>query len=321
MTSTKTTDKLKNALRESVLFLLLIALIILFSLLTDKFFTQVNLTNIIVQNVHVAVCSTAVMLLMVSGSIDLSIGYQISTSAVLCTMMITIWGVSVWVSIICGIVLAVLFGAFNGIMSRILKAHPMIITLGTMAIFQGISYLLSQSKTYFNLPYEYLFIGQGRLGPVPVNAIIAFILIVLVGIVLSKTYLGRYVYAVGDNPTAAHLAGINVQRVKLLVFIAAGLMVGISAILLSARNGSADSTTGLGIEFTGITACVLGGCSLKGGVGKLWKVIVAVFVLGVLSNGMQLIGLGVYPQYIAKGVIMLVSIGLNSRAGNTAMTI
>ena len=134
------------------------------------------------------------MLLMVSGSIDLSIGYQISTSAVLCTMMITIWGVSVWVSIICGIVLAVLFGAFNGIMSRILKAHPMIITLGTMAIFQGISYLLSQSKTYFNLPYEYLFIGQGRLGPVPVNAIIAFILIVLVGIVLSKTYLGRYVY-------------------------------------------------------------------------------------------------------------------------------
>ena len=166
-----------------------------------------------------------------------------------------------------------------------------------------------------------MFLGQGKVIGIPVNAIIALVLILVVGFVMSKTYIGRFVYAAGDNPEAARLAGIKVGKVKLLVFVFAGILVGISAILLSARAGSADSTTGTGIEFTGITACVLGGCSLKGGEGKLWKVIVAVFVLGVLSNGMQLIGLGIYPQYIAKGVIMLISIYLGNRNKSDAFAV
>lgn len=305
----------KGMLGESGLLILLVVLVAFFSIMSDKFFTGMNLSNILVQNVHVAVCSTAVMLLMVSGNVDLSIGYQISTTAVICTMAISQYGMNMWVAILLAIILAVILGAFNGVMSQVLKAHSMMITLGTMAIFQGASYLISQSKSYYNLPRAYMFIGQGKLGPIPVNAIIALVIILVVGILMSKTYLGKYVYASGDNPEAANLAGIKVAKVKLIIFLVAGLLVGITAVLLSARQGSADSTTGLGLEFTGITACVLAGCSLKGGTGKLWKVIVAVYVLGVLSNGMQLIGLGVYPQYIVKGIIMLISIGLSSRSG------
>ena len=305
----------KGVLSESGLFLLLVALIIFFSIMSDKFFTPMNLSNILVQNVHVAVCSTAVMLLMVSGSVDLSIGYQISTTAVICTMMMSVYEMNMWLAMLIALVISVVMGAFNGVMSHVLKAHSMMVTLGTMAIFQGASYLISQSKTYYNLPYEYMFIGQGKLGPIPLNAIIALVLIVIVGVILAKTYLGRYVYAAGDNPVAATLAGIKVAKVKLLVFVVSGVLVGVASILLSARNGSADSTTGLGLEFTGITACVLAGCSLKGGVGKLWKVIVAVYVLGVLTNGMQLIGLGTYPQYIVRGIIMLISIWLSNRNG------
>lgn len=312
---------LKRFLSESTLFLLLIALVIVFSILSDKFFTKLNLTNILVQNVHVAVCATAVMILMVSGSTDLSIGYQVSTGAVLCTMLISVHQVNMWLAILAGIAVCVLCGAFNGLMAQKLKSHPMMITLGTMAIFQGISYLISNSKTFYSLPNAYMYLGQGRIAGIPVNAIIALVLIVVVGFVMSKTYIGRFVYAAGDNPEAARLAGIKVGKVKLLVFVFAGILVGISAILLSARAGSADSTTGTGIEFTGIIACVLGGCSLKGGEGKLWKVIVAVFVLGVLSNGMQLIGLGIYPQYIAKGVIMLLSIYLGNRNKTSAFAV
>ena len=126
------------------------------------------------------------------------------------------------------------------------------------------------------------------------------------------------IYAVGDNPEAAKLAGLNVSKIKILVFTCAGILVGISAILLAARSGSADSSTGTGIEFTGIIACVLSGVALKGGEGTLWKAIVAVFVLGVLSNGMQLINLGTYPQYIAKGIIMLVSLYLSNRTAKKA---
>ena len=309
----------KHILSDSGLFILLIVLCIFFSIMSNKFFTGMNLVNILVQNVHVAVCCTAVMLLMVSGNVDLSIGYQISTVSVVVTMLISQHGVNMWLAILIGIVISVILGGFNGLMSHILNAHSMMITLGTMAIFQGASYLISQSKSYYDLPYAYMFIGQGRVGPVPLNAIIALVIVLVTGIILSKTYIGKYVYAAGDNPEAANLAGIKVAKVKLIIFLVSGLLVGITAILLSARQASADSTTGLGLEFTGITACVLAGCSLKGGVGKLWKVIVAVYVLGVLSNGMQLIGLGVYPQYIVKGIIMLVSIGLSSRSGSSGI--
>ena len=293
---------------------LLVALLVFFSIMSDKFLTPLNITNILVQNVHVAVCASAVMIIMISGGCDLSIGYQMSVAAVLVTKMMSVYHVPVVVSVIVGILLCSLLGTFNGFMALKLKSNTMIVTLGTMAIFQGISYLISESKTYHNLPRAFMYIGQGRIfGWLPINVLIMVILVVAVGFVMGKTAVGRKVYAAGDNPEAARLAGLNVAKIKVLSFTVAGLLVGISAILLSSRSGSADSGTGVGIEFTGITACVLSGVALKGGEGTLWKVIVAVFVLGVLANGMQLINLGTYPQYIAKGVIMLVSLYLTNK--------
>lgn len=293
---------------------LLVILVILFSLLTDKFFTQRNLTNILVQNVHVAVLSAAVMIIMISGGCDLSMGYQMAVTAVLITKLISNYAWSPWTAILVGLLMSMALGTFNGIMALKLKSHPMIITLGTMAIFQGIAYLISESKTYYQLPKSYMFIGQGRLwGWMPLNAIIMVIILLATGFIVSRTLVGRHLYAVGDNPEAARLAGLNVAKIKVLTFTVAGLLVGVAAVLMSSRSGSADATTGTGLEFTGITACVLAGVSLKGGEGKLWKVIAAVFVLGILSNGMQLINLGTYPQYIAKGAIMLLSIYLSNR--------
>ena len=299
--------------------ILLGLLILVFSILSDKFFTPLNLTNILVQNVHIAICATGVFMIMVSGGCDLSIGYQMSVSAVLVAKLLSQGTVGVVPAIVLGILICVALGCFNGVMSIVLNSQPMIVTLGTMAIFQGISYLISGSKTYHNLPRSFMYLGQGKLfGKIPLNAIIALVIIVIVGVILNRTHIGRKVYAVGDNPEAAKLAGLNVPKIKILVFTCAGILVGISAILLAARSGSADSSTGTGIEFTGIIACVLSGVALKGGEGTLWKAIVAVFVLGVLSNGMQLIHLGTYPQYIAKGVIMLVSLYLSNRTAKKA---
>lgn len=306
--------KIGDMIADLSLPILLVALIIFFSIMSDAFLTPLNLTNILVQNVHVAVCATAVMIIMISGGCDLSIGYQMSVAAVLVTKMLSVYNVPVPIAIICGIVLCSLLGAFNGLMALKLKSHTMIVTLGTMAIFQGISYLISGSKTFHNLPRSFMYIGQGKLfGVIPLNVIIMIVIVVIAAFIMHKTSVGRKVYAAGDNPEAGRLAGLNVARIKVLSFTVAGVLVGISAILLASRAGSADSSTGTGIEFTGITACVLSGVALKGGEGTLWKVIVAVFVLGVLANGMQLINLGTYPQYIAKGVIMLVSLYLTNR--------
>ena len=299
--------------------ILLGLLILVFSILSDRFFTPLNLTNILVQNVHIAICATGVFMIMISGGCDLSIGYQMSVSAVLVAKLLSNGTVGVAPAILLGILICVALGCFNGVMSIALNSQPMIVTLGTMAIFQGISYLISGSKTYHNLPRSFMYLGQGKLfGKIPLNAVIALVVIIIVGVILNRTHVGRKIYAVGDNPEAAKLAGLNVAKIKILVFTCAGILAGISAILLAARSGSADSSTGTGIEFTGIIACVLSGVALKGGEGTLWKAIVAVFVLGVLSNGMQLINLGTYPQYIAKGIIMLVSLYLSNKTAKKA---
>ncbi len=294
--------------------ILLILLLIFFGIMSDKFFTTLNLTNILVQNVHTAVCTTGVFIIMVSGGCDLSIGYQMAVAAVLIAKAISTGILPIGVAIVLGILLCMLLGSFNGVMSQVLKSHTMIITLATMAIFQGIAYLITDSKNIHNLPNAYMYIGQGKLfGFLPLNILIAVVVIVIAGIIMAKTSIGRKVYAAGDNPEAARLAGLNVRKIKILAFTFAGLLVGVAAVLFSARNGYANATTGSGIEFTGITACVLAGVALKGGEGILWKAIVAVYVLGVLTNGMQLLGLGTYPQYIAKGALMLLSLYLSNR--------
>lgn len=299
--------------------ILLIVLVVFFGIMSKSFLTPLNISNILVQNVHVAICTTAVFIIMVSGGCDLSIGYQVSVAAVLCTKLLSEGIVSVPVAVFLAIVVCALLGSFNGIMTLKLRSNAMIVTLGTMAIFQGISFLISGSKTFHNLPKAFMYIGQGKIGGVvPINVIIMIVLVAIAIFILTKTSIGRKVYAAGDNPEAARLAGLNVAKIKVLAFMVAGVLVGISAILLASRSGSADSGTGVGIEFTGITACVLSGVALKGGEGTLWKAIVAVYVLGVLANGMQLINLGTYPQYIAKGVIMLFSLYLSNREAQTA---
>jgi len=299
--------------------ILLVLLVVFFAIASDKFFTTLNLTNILVQNVHTAVCTTGVFIIMVSGGCDLSIGYQMAVAAVLVAKGISTGILPIPVAIVLGILMCMLLGTFNGVMAHMLKSHTMIVTLATMAVFQGIAYLITDSKNIHNLPKAYMFIGQGKLfGFLPLNILIAVVVIVIAGIIMAKTTIGRKVYAAGDNPEAARLAGLNVTKIKILAFTFAGLLVGIAAVLFSARNGYANATTGSGIEFTGITACVLAGVALKGGEGTLWKSIVAVYVLGVLTNGMQLLGLGTYPQYIAKGALMLISLYLSNRNAKTA---
>lgn len=313
MSRFKADKKMKYYISEYSLVIMLVVLCAFFGIITPNFFTSVNLTNILIQNVHVVVISIAVMIIMVSGGTDLSIGYQVSLLAVMMTKLMTATEIPVAVILLLVVLTAVLIGAVNGFSAIMLKSHPMMITLGTMYIYRGLSYLVSESKTFYYLPKSFLIIGQGQIGVVPVNVIIMVIIIIIVGIIMSKSYLGRRVYLVGDNPEASRLGGLKVEKIKVLSFACAGILVGIGAILLVSRAGAADSTTGVGLEFTGIISCVLGGVALQGGVGKLWKVVVAAFVLGVLANGMQLIGLGTYPQYIAKGLIMLFSIYLSNK--------
>lgn len=307
-------SKKRINLKNWGIVILLIVMMIVFSVMSPNFLNLMNIRNILLQNAHVAVVSIAVAIIMISGGTDLSIGYEMALASVISAIMMED-GCSVVLAILVAIIVTIVCSIFNEAMALLLKGHTMIITLGTMSAYQGLAYIISNSKNFHNMPDPFLAIGQGKIaGILPINVVIMLVIFVIAILVMDRTHAGKKLYAVGDNPEAARLAGINVSKVKITAFALAGVLVGIASVMLTARTGNATATTGSGLEFTGITAAVLGGVSLKGGEGKIWQVVIATYVLGILSNGMQLIGLGTYPQYIAKCIVMLLAIGIGNNA-------
>ncbi len=311
--NTTASDKIRLALKKYVIFFVLVGLIILFSILTPYFFTVQNLTNVFVQQSYVIIAAVGLSFVMISGGMDLSIGWQMSLVGVFTAVLMKNIGLPVWLSVILGCLLGITLGLFNGYAAIILNVHPLIVTLGTMTMFQGISYTVANQSVILNLPISFKFLGQGYLfGFIPFSVILMIIIVVIAAFILNKTFFGRYIYAVGSNAEAAHLAGINVKRVKLAVFAICGFFVSLATMVLFARTGSAAPATGPGTEFSCMTACVVGGISFKGGEGKMWGVVTGVLILGVLSNGMQLIGMGTYTQFIVKGLVLLGAVGFDT---------
>ncbi len=300
-------------LKKYAIFFVLIALILLFSLWSPYFLTVQNLTNIFVQQSYVIIVAVGLSFVMISGGMDLSLGWQMSLVGVFTAVLMKNVGLPVFVSVLLGCGLGLLLGLFNGYASVLLKVHPMIVTLGTMTMYQGLSYIVANQSVILNLPPSYKFLGQGYFfDTIPVSVVMMVIVVSCASFILSKTKIGRSIYAVGSNAEAAHLAGIKVSQIKLLVFGICGLFTALSSLVLFARTGSAAPATGPGTEFSAMTACVVGGISFKGGEGKMWGVVVGVLILGVLSNGMQLIGMGTYTQFVVKGLVLLAAVGFDT---------
>lgn len=305
-------NTMKNVFKKYTIIFVLVALIIIFSLISPVFLSVNNLINIFVQQSYVIIAAIGLSFIMIGGGMDLSIGYQMSMVSVMTAVAMMWWELPVIISLLIGLTIGVILGLVNGIAAVKLNVHPLIVTLGTMTIFQGISYIISQSSSIYGLPAAFKFIGQGYVGPVPVSVVIMVLLAITASFILNKSYFGRYIYAIGSNEESSRLAGINVRLIKVALFVLSGFFVAVSAIILTARAGSATSATGPGTEFTCMTACVLGGVSFKGGSGKIWGVVVGVLILGVLATGMQIIGLGTYPQYVAKGIVLLLAVGIDN---------
>ena len=295
-------------MKELTLVIVLFVLLLLFYCFAPKFMTIENIKNILVQNAYIIVSSIGMAFVIIGGGIDLSVGYQISLVGVITTISIQWFHLPVWCSVLIGLMIGTLLGAINGFLSVKLQVHPMVITLATMAIYQGISYIITNSNSIYGLPDSFKFIGQGKILGIPVSIIITVIVLIGATFFLSKTYPGRYIYALGGNGEAARLSGVNTSAMRVISFAICGFFVAVASILLVSRSGSMNSSVGAGTEFTCITAAVLGGVSMAGGEGKVWKVCVGAIILGVLSNGMQFVGIGVYPQYVAKGIILMAAI-------------
>lgn len=304
-------EKITKLFSKYILLILFLVLSTIFTFLSPYFLTISNLTNIFVQQAYIIVAAVGLSFVMISGGMDLSIGYQMSLVGVITSTLMMRFGVPVYLSVLIGLVLGSLLGLFNGFMANTLKVHPLIVTLGTSTIYQGLSYTISGSKQIINLPDSFKFLGQGYIGFVPFSVIIMLVVVLVATFILNKTYFGRYIYALGSNQEAAHLAGINVKRMKLFIFMITGFIIAMASMILFARSGSAQSSTGPGTEFTCMTAAILGGISFVGGEGKVWGVVVGVLLLGVLGNGMQLINMGTYLQYVIRGAVLLGAVGFD----------
>ncbi len=298
--------KIVDFCRRNLAWVLLLFICIIFSFTNGNFLTLTNLLNILNQNAYIIISTYGIALIMMSGGLDMAVGYQMSICGVAAALMLNA-GVPIPLVCIITIVLSIAFGALGTLLEQLLKLPRIFVSIGLSTVYQGVAYVITNSKTISGLPAEFKLIGQGTV--FHPNLTYAIIIMVVFGIIMSivmdRTYFGRYVFALGGNEASSRLAGINVKRMRYAIGMAAGFFCGIGALVLTSRVGAASASTGAGTEITILTGILVGGVSVRGGDGKIANCIAGVLIMGLLANGMQLAGLNTYYQYIAKGAIML----------------
>jgi ribose transport system permease protein len=294
-----------SGLQKYTVMLILIVLMVLFSFSSPYFLTLRNLTNIVTQNTYFIIAAIGLSFVMIGGGIDLSVGYQMSLVGVVTAMCMMVYQLPVWLAVLIGILLGTVLGFFNGLIVTNVKVFPLIVTIATSTVFQGISYIVSKASTYRGYPDEFLVIANGKLLGITYDVWLTLALVLLASIVYSKTSFGWNVLALGGNEEAARLAGIKTRAIKISIYAICGFFVSLATMVMIAKANTTNSMFGPGTEFTCLTAAIVGGISFMGGEGNMLGLVTGVFILAVLGNGMQLAGLGTYAQYIVKGIILL----------------
>jgi ribose/xylose/arabinose/galactoside ABC-type transport system permease subunit len=207
--------------------------------------------------------------------------------------------------VLIGLLLGTFLGFFNGVIVANIRVFPLIVTIATSTVFQGISYIVSQAKSYRGFPEQFLYLAKGKMLGLPVDVWLTLVIVLLASFVYYKTTYGWNVLALGGNEEAARLAGIKTRAMKISVYTVCGFFTAIAAMVMIAKANTTNSSFGPGTEFTALTAAIVGGISFMGGEGNMLGLVTGVFILAVLGNGMQLAGWGTYAQYIVKGIILL----------------
>ena len=301
-------ERAVDFIKSHIMYLILIVIILVFTTQSSRFLTATNLRTIINQSSYYIIIGVGVALIMLSGGIDLSVGYQMSLLGVVMGMLMANTTLPLAVILLITVILGCMMSLLNGILFIKIGVFPFVITLATQYLFNGLSYKVSNSQTFVSFPETFKIFGQGELGPIPVAVIIMVIVVIIGSSLLNRTYTGRYIDAMGNNAEAVKLAGANVTKLRLLVYGLAGLFTAIGTIVYVSRTGSASSSMGPGTEFTLIASALLGGIKMGGGGGKMSSIVLGVLILTIIQNGMQMMQMDQYSQYIVKGVVLVAAI-------------
>lgn len=294
-------------------FFILVIEFLIFSLASKSFLTLGNILSVGRQMSFTGIAAIGMTLVMLTGGIDISVGSMLAMAGVLCAKLSADVGLPLWIAVVITLLIGALFGLINGAAVTRLHIPALIATLATQTILKGIAYLLTNAVPVKNLSATYKFLGQGYIfGVIPVPLIITVALYVLEWWYLDKTYLGRRVYLSGGNEEAARLSGINTKWTITGTYVFSGVFAAIAGVLMAARLGSGQPSVGSGFEMDVITATVLGGISVNGGKGKVVNVFVGACIMGVLANGMTMLNINQYLQWIINGLVLLFAVTMSN---------
>jgi len=309
----------RDAMQTLLAFGALILLFIIFSIASPNFFQFDNIVGILIATAVNGVLALGVTFVIISGGIDLSIGTVMTLSAVMTAQFITIWHMPVWLGIFAGLGTGALAGFANGVIIAKLKVPPFIATLGMLNIAKGLALVIARlAPIYFNETPEFnnMAMGSGIGALIPRLDIPNIVLIflgagVVASLILSKTILGRYTFALGSNEEATRLSGVNVDRWKIAVYALCGAFAGLAGVMIAARLNSAQPSLGLGYELDAIAAAVIGGTSLSGGEGTILGTIIGAFIISTLTNGLRIMSVPQEWQTVVTGVIVILAVYLD----------
>lgn len=288
-------------------------LCIFFSVVSGEFLTGSNISNIVRQVSINGILAVGMTFVILTGGIDLSVGSVMAFTGTIMVGMMVNMGLPPVAAVVIGALLGAVIGYINGTFVAYARIPSIIVTLAMMEIARGAALLYTGGYPLSGLPTSYSFIGRGYLfGVIPMPALIMIGVFVIAYIILNHLPLGRYIYAIGGNEEAVRLSGVKVKRIKAIVYLISGITASISGLIMTSRLASGQPTAGDGYELDAIAAVVLGGTSIAGGRGHIFGTLLGALLLGVLSNGLNLMGVSPYVQRVLKGAIIIGAIYYSS---------
>ncbi|MCL6087990.1 MAG: ABC transporter permease [Actinobacteria bacterium] len=289
--------------------LVFVAIFVFFSIKSPMFLTFDNIINIIRQVSILIIIGMGMTILLIAGQVDLSVGAIVGMTGVISAMLVVNNHLPVYLSFIICILIGGVAGILNGIIVTKLNIPSLLATLGMMTAIRGFGFVVSKGATIFNPPPNFLWLGGGKLGPIPIPIIVMLIVFLIMLFIQERTTFAVHYYAIGGNSIAAHLSGINVQNYIIILFMISGLLAGLGGVISASRIGVGTGNLGTNLEFDVITAVVVGGTSIFGGIGNVQRTILGALIIGVVANGMIIINLNTFYQMIAKGLILIIAVG------------
>lgn len=320
--ATSTTDhrnRVAGFLSDYGIIVAFIVLCVILSVVSPYFLGVNNLLNVLRQVSINGVLAIGMTFVILTRGIDLSVGSVMAFAAMVAASFAVVdSGMPLIVPLTLGLAAGLALGCVNGVMVARFAIPPFVMTLGMLSMARGLTYIYSDGMPISSLSPSFLWLGQGMVAGIPVPVILFAAVFMLAWLTLRYTTFGRYVYAVGGNPTAARLSGIKVSRITFSVYAISGLLCGLAGLMIAARTSAALPQAGVAYELDAIAAVVIGGTSLAGGKGRIVGTLFGVLIIGVINNGLDLLGVSSFYQQLVKGAIIVVAVMLDrSRLSNT----